>query len=190
MDSSHLPRRLRMREAFWFPVSTSQARKDILVGGLLVIFLLIIGWILNLGSRPNVVGRFYRNEQPVFRGFAPIGYTFKRGCISFLTISLYLAPSALFAACAFLLKLGNFEKLHYVSAVLSATAFVLGVFTLPGGMTVYACVLGRMKWSHPIASSEATGASATWLLTGQLNSFKCFFGRQQSLQPVSVTSAA
>jgi hypothetical protein len=139
MNSSHLPQQLRINEAFWFPVSTSQARKDIFVGGLLFMFLLIIGWILNLGNRLNVVGRFYRNEQPVFRGFSPFGYTFRRGCISFLAISLYLTPSAVFACFALFLKFNDFEKLHFVAAFLSAIGFILGVFALPGGMTVYAC---------------------------------------------------
>lgn len=49
---------------------------------------------------------------------------------------------------------------------------------------------GRMKWSHPVASFGATGASATCFLTGQLNSFKRFSWRQQRLQPVSIASAA
>lgn len=170
MKLNHLPQRLQMREAFWFPLSTSRARSDILVGGLLVMFLLIIGWIFNLGNRLNVVGRFYRNEKPIFRGFAPLGYTFTRGCISFLAISIYLAPFAVFGGCSFLLKLKGFEFFHLLFALFSIVAFVLGVFTLPGGMTVYACendlsVLKNPRRAFSRAWSKRRTYGYAWLIS-------------------------
>jgi hypothetical protein len=136
--TSLLPARLTLRNAFLFPVQTPDGRRDIWIGGLLILSLWPIGWVLNLGNRLNVVSRLYRGEVPTFTGFRPLAYTFRRGCISFATISAYLAPSVITGALAVYLKLHGVEGVHYVFAVLSAILFVLGVFTLPGCMTVYA----------------------------------------------------
>src|SRR3954471_366132 len=95
--AAHLPARLTLADAFRFPLASKEARTDLLIGGSLLICLFVIGWILNLGNRLNVVSRLSAGERPYFRGFKPWGYTFVRGCISFATISSYLAPSA---ACA------------------------------------------------------------------------------------------
>ncbi len=139
MRPNRLPRELTWSDAFRFPVSTPQARRDIITGGLIVVVFLLVGWILNLGNRLNVVARLYRGEEPVFRGFSPWVHTFRRGCVSFAAIALYLSPSALFAAIAILLKTHGMELPHWPFALASALAFGLAVFTLPGGMTVYAC---------------------------------------------------
>jgi hypothetical protein len=135
---ANLPSRLTWRQAFAFPIETPEARRDVWIGGLLILCLWPIGWILNLGNRLNVVHRFYRGEAPIFRGFRPFTHTFYRGCISFATISSYLAPAVATGAVAVYLKLHGDEAVHYVFAGLSALFFVLGVFTLPGCMTVYA----------------------------------------------------
>jgi hypothetical protein len=88
VPATHLPERLTVRDAFLFPVATKEGRRDVLIGGLLL-GLLLIGWILNLGNRLNVVSRLSADDRPYVRGFRPFGYTFRRGCISFATISSY-----------------------------------------------------------------------------------------------------
>jgi hypothetical protein len=137
-QGNHLPSELKVMDAFRFPIATKEARKDVLIGGCLIIFLLLIGWILNLGNRLNVVSRFSADDRPYFRGFKPWGYTFKRGCFSFLAISSYLAPAAILGLAAFLCRQNDIPAGHYLFAGLSAFAFCLAVFTLPGCMTVYA----------------------------------------------------
>ena len=134
----HLPSELRLADAFRFPVATKEARKDVLIGGCLIMFLLLVGWILNLGNRLNVVSRLSADDPPYFRGFRPWGDTFKRGCISFATISSYLAPAAILGLLAFWYRQRGVQPAHYSFAALSGVAFCLGVFTLPGCMTVYA----------------------------------------------------
>jgi hypothetical protein len=134
----HLPSELTLADAFRFPIATKEARRDVLIGGCLIIFLLFVGWILNLGNRLNVVSRLSADDRPYFRGFRPWGHTFKRGCISFVTISSYLAPAAVFGLLAFWCRQHDIQPAHYSFAVLSGLAFCLGVFTLPGCMTVYA----------------------------------------------------
>ena len=138
MRGATLPTRLTWRRAFAFPIETPEGRRDLWIGGLLILCLWPVGWILNLGNRLNVVHRLYRGDVPVFRGFRPFANTFRRGCISFATISSYLAPAVMTGAVAVYLKLHGEEAVHTVFAGLSALLFVLGVFTLPGCMTVYA----------------------------------------------------
>lgn len=137
---SHLPRQLTYSDSFRFPIGTPEARRDVLIGGLAVIFLLVIGWILNLGARLDVVQRLYHDDRPYFRGFKPWRRTFRRGCISAATIFCYLSPFLLFTALAYLGYRRQWSDVAVAGLVGAAiVAFVLGVFTLPGCMTVYAC---------------------------------------------------
>jgi len=136
----------------------------VLIGGCLILCLLLIGWILNLGNRLNVVSRFSADERPYFRGFSPWRYTFKRGCISFATISSYLAPAALFGLLAFWCRQSDIQLGHYLFAALSALAFALGVFTLPGCMTVYAVEGDPQVLRQPVvAFSRAWAHRKTYL---------------------------
>src|SRR3954466_299946 len=68
--------RPRFRECLMFPIATPEARRDLLVGGT-VMFTLLIGWILNLGHRLDVVHRLCHGDRPYHRGFAPWGRTFR-----------------------------------------------------------------------------------------------------------------
>jgi len=136
---SELPVRLDWRTAFLFPIATPDGRRDVLIGGTLILLLWPVGWVLNLGNRLNVVARLHAGEAPYFTGFRPWRSTLVRGCVSASAIATYLSPAAALGALA-----------HYESAngghpatvaaigVASAAAFVLAVFTLPGCMTVYA----------------------------------------------------
>jgi hypothetical protein len=122
------------RECFLFPLSTPQARQDVLVGGLLLCTLLP-GWILNLGHRLDVVYRVHREEAPYFRGFAPWGKTFARGLTAALAIAVYLSPSGLLGASALALYRAGHVKGAAIGGVAAACAFVLAIYVLPGGMT-------------------------------------------------------
>lgn len=134
-----------------FPIETPEARRDIVLGGLAVVFLLVFGWILNLGARLDVVQRLYTGERPYFRGMKPLRHTFRRGCISATTIFAYLAPANVCFAAGYWAAMGGEWRLASAWSDLQATPlaialsvagllfFVLGVFTLPGCMTVYAC---------------------------------------------------
>jgi hypothetical protein len=150
VPATHLPERLTVRDAFLFPVATKEARRDVLIGGLLLA-LLLIGWILNLGNRLNVVSRLSADDRPYFRGFRPWGHTFRRGCLSFATISSYLAPAVVLA----ILSVSFFptgSPARVVCGTLAIAAFCLGVFTLPGCMTVYAVEGDPSVLRRPVAA--------------------------------------
>ena len=115
------------QESFRFPLSTLQARRDLIVGGTLLI-LLPIGWILNMGHRLDVVYRIYHDEPPYYQGFTPYRKTFLRGLKATLAIIIYLSPSAI---CAFLAKSYDFMPLWGATGFL----FLLAIYVLPGGMT-------------------------------------------------------
>jgi hypothetical protein len=133
------PRHLHWKNAFLFPIETPEARRDVLIGGTLILFLWPIGWVLNLGNRLNVVARLHAGQSPYFTGFRPWRRTLRRGCVSAAAIAAYLSPAA---------ALGAFAYVAYAKAAApllvaplgaaSAATFVLAVFTLPGCMTVYA----------------------------------------------------
>lgn len=122
-----------------------------ILGGLAVIFLLPIGWILNLGARLDVVHRFYTEDKPYFRAFKPLKQTFLRGCVSATTIFCYLFPANVFFTTAFLLNFYDQSPLYVsISSVFGLLLFILGVYTLPGCMTVYACELDPDVLKDPV----------------------------------------
>jgi hypothetical protein len=135
-----LPEQLTFRASFLFPINSPEARKDIIIGGFAVMLLLPLGWILNLGARLDVVQRLYSGNTPYFRGMKPWKRTFMRGCISATAIFCYLAPANFCFSLSFLLAYRfSFYEGAMTSALLGLFFFLIGVFTLPGCMTVYAC---------------------------------------------------
>jgi len=122
------------RECLTFPIATPEARRDLLVGGT-VMFTLLIGWILNLGHRLDVVHRLCHGDRPYHRGFAPWGRTFVRGLKAFTAIATYLCPAALFGTSAFLLGRAGAAFTSTACWIVGALFFVWGVYSLPGGMT-------------------------------------------------------
>ena len=170
-SGSGLPNHLTWRDAFRFPVATPEGRHDVVIGGLAVIFLLPIGWILNLGARLDVVQRLFNNDPPYFRGFKPWRWTFRRGCVSAATIFCYLSPAILSSTAAwYAYHIGSSRWILGGLITIAVGAFVLGVFTLPGCMTVYACEKDPQVLWHPgRAFSRARQAGAiyrkAWLVS-------------------------
>ena len=96
------------------------------MGGTLL-FLLPVGWVLNLGHRLDVVYRIYHQKDPIFTGFSPWVPCFVRGLKATTAIVVYLSTSVVFAIAAY-----QFMPWLWWPA---GVAFVLGVYILPGGMT-------------------------------------------------------
>ena len=119
---------------FRFPVATPDARRDLLLGGTLLL-LTLPGWILNMGHRLEVVHHVWRDEPPYFRGFAPWGFTFRRGLVALVAITVYLAPSFVAGVIAWSSWPGMFAD---VATIVAGVLFVVGVYVLPGGMTTNA----------------------------------------------------
>lgn len=150
MMENKLPSNLSWKDSFLFPVSTPDGRIDILIGGLLILFLWPLGWVLNLGHRLEVVARLYRGETPCFLHFQPWRRVLKRGSIAALTILGYLSPAILLSLLAWALwsAAGGFVPL--LIAGLALAAFCLAVFTLPGCMTIYATLQDASVLVQPV----------------------------------------
>ena len=137
--ASALPNQLDWKTAFVFPVATPDGRKDVLIGGTLILFLWPIGWVLNLGNRLNVVARLHAGQSPYFTGFRPWASTLRRGCVSATAIATYLSPAVAFGALAYFARVrGASPSTTGALGLVTAVMFALAVFTLPGCMTVYA----------------------------------------------------
>jgi hypothetical protein len=133
------PRHLHWKDAFLFPLETPEARRDVLIGGTLILLLWPIGWVLNLGNRLNVVARLHSGRSPYFTGFRPWTSTLLRGCISATAIAAYLSPAIVLGVLAYYTySKGTAALMATGFGIAGATLFVLAVFTLPGCMTVYA----------------------------------------------------
>jgi hypothetical protein len=135
-----------LRECFAFPLSSPEARRDVLTGGALL-FLPLIGWVLNLGHRLEVVRRVYHHDPPYYRGFAPWGRTLLRGAKAFTAIVVYLSPAAAAAGLAALAWRGEARGLAAGAGAVALGCFALGVFSLPGGMT-YNAVTGDIRYLY------------------------------------------
>jgi len=149
------------RECFSFPLSTPEARRDVWTGGLVLLALLPIGWVLNLGHRLDVVYRVCHREPPYFRGFAPWTATFRRGLTAFVAIALYLSPSIAFAAATHLFAAegqgidaavsnpGSWSPgaASIACAVASLATFAIAIYALPGGMT-YNAAYGDISYLY------------------------------------------
>src|SRR5689334_14089872 len=155
---TEFPRHLHWKDAFLFPVETPEARRDVLIGGTLILFLWPIGWVLNLGNRLNVVARLHGGRSPYFTGFRPWTSTLVRGCISATAITAYLSPSIVLGSLAYYAY--SKDAAHVVVAAIgiaSAVAFVLALFTLPGCMTVYA-----VEGDAAVLRNPATAFRRAW----------------------------
>jgi len=88
----------------------------------------VIGWVLNMGHRLNVVYRLYHNETQVFHGFKPWGETFIRGLRATSAILCYLTP-------AIIMALWAWQSTAIALWVIASVLFLLAIYVLPGGMT-------------------------------------------------------
>ncbi len=163
------PPKISLRECFAFPVRTPEGRRDILIGGTLLL-LPLVGWILNLGHRLGVVHRLHHDQQPIFHGFSPYGRTFVQGLKAASAIVIYLLPSVLLATLSYRLYLAGISQLAALSASLCFLAFALGIFSLPGGMT-YNAVYGDISYLYrpdrAFARARAGGRAYlhAWMIT-------------------------
>jgi hypothetical protein len=128
-----------LKECFRFPLSSAEARADLMTGGS-VLFIPLIGWILNLGHRLNVVHRMSKDEANPFHGFKPWNATFMRGLKAATAITCYLSPSIV---CALLARQFHIFELWYATALL----FGLAIYSLPGGMT-YNAVYDDLRYLY------------------------------------------
>ena len=136
-----LSNRLRMRTAFLFPLQSTVARKEVLIGAA---WLLVpgIGWILNMGHRIMMTHRM-QNGEPAWPAWRDYPLLFKHGLIAFVGMVEYHAPAVL---CEWLALRYQSVGLH----VLAAGLWILGTIAVPGYMTHYCHKFDPMEVFNPI----------------------------------------
>ena len=182
------PKLVCFKTAFLFPLQNKEACRDVLHGGLLLLVCWPFGWILNMGHRLGTVRRLYHQDTPYFRGFMPLDITFSRGLTALKTILLYTLPG-LIITCGGLIT-SIWQSLSFYSIALASFGILLlglGVFTLPGCMTVYAVEGDPTVLKRPIQAfkracknwktyQKAWGISLTAIALSFIGLFPVFVG--------------
>lgn len=119
---------LTLRSAFLFPLQHAAARREVALGGLLLL-LPFIGWLLNMGHRIAMVHAMHRGRSP-WPAWRCWGSLLNHGLVTWLGMVLYYAPAVALGGWAW--RWGSWA-LGAVAAVL----FVLATLAIPGYMTHY-----------------------------------------------------
>ena len=131
MSSNHsvnLQTPLSFATAFRFPLQTSQSRKEVIIGGLLLL-LPIIGWILNMGHRIMMVHQMQHGKSawPAWKDYPVL---FRHGLITFLGMVEYHLPAVVVEYFAWRNEL---LILHIIAGIL----WVVATVAVPGYMSHY-----------------------------------------------------
>ncbi len=119
---------LSWRTAFRFPLQDAQSRREVLVGGLLLL-LPLIGWLLNMGHRIALVHAMQEGRRP-WPAWQDGGALLKHGVITWLGMLYYYTPGLALLAWAW--SAGS-PPLAAVGGLL----LVLATLAIPGYMTHY-----------------------------------------------------
>lgn len=138
---------LTISNAFRFPLQNRQAVRDLVLGSL-ILFIPVLGFMLNMGYRLHLVHNLQQSKEP-WPGWKQPGQLLQHGAIASIAITAYHIPAFLFLSAWWLLDT-NWLLLPSIMLWLIAT------FSLPGFMTFY-CVSfdAREVWNPVRALSRA-----------------------------------
>jgi hypothetical protein len=151
---------LSFRSAFSFPLQSSQARREILIGGLLLL-IPFIGWMLNMGHRIMMVHRMQhgRDAWPAWTDWKAL---LRHGAITFAGMIYYYSPGAVLAAIAYWQGL---RWLYPIAGVLLLSATI----AIPGYMSHYCRVFDVREIFNPVRAlgrvvQGGTGYFRAWAI--------------------------
>ena len=119
---------LSLRNSFRYPLQSPQARREVVIGALWL-FVPLVGWVLNMGHRIQMVHNMHHGREP-WPAWTGYGRLFKSGLITLAGMAYYYAPGLALAAAAYFLG----RPLLYWIAVPLVVAANLAI---PGYMTFY-----------------------------------------------------
>lgn len=131
---------LDLRSSFAFPLQSARSRREVLIGGALLL-VPFVGWLLNMGHRVMMVHRMLRGEPawPSWRGF---GELLRHGLVTFGGMVMYYAPGAALLAAA---RLADLPGLAIAGGVL----LLLATIAIPGYMTHYCVAFDAAEIYNP-----------------------------------------
>lgn len=146
---------LSFRNSFRFPLQTNLARKELVWGAVLVL-VPVIGWLLNMGHRIEMVHNMHHGREawPAWRNYPRL---FKSGLVTFLGMLYYYAPGFLIAYLGRALRL---PLLYFVAGVLIVAATI----AIPGYMTHYCHTYDAREIFNPMRALRRVfeGGWAYW----------------------------
>jgi len=146
---------LGLRAAFWFPLQSPLARREVLLGAL---WLLVpgVGWLLNMGHRIHMVHRMQhgQNAWPAWTDYPSL---LRHGTLTFLGMVYYHAPAV---ACSWWAVRADLPWLHGVGAGL----WILATVAVPGYMSHYCRAFDWREIFDPFRALRrvAQGGAAYW----------------------------
>jgi hypothetical protein len=119
---------LTFRNSFLFPLQNSLARRDVLLGAVLVLVPLL-GWLLNMGHRVEMVHKMH-NGQGAWPSWNNYGRLLKSGTATFLGMIYYYLPGAILAAV-------SLDRHWKWAGIVATCLLLLATIAIPGYMTHY-----------------------------------------------------
>jgi hypothetical protein len=122
----HTP--LSLNTSFRFPLQSAVARREVLIGGLLLL-VPVVGWLLNMGHRIQMVHNMMhgRSAWPAWVNYPQL---IRHGLVTFAGMAYYYLPAA---ACGFVFYRGG----GWIALGAAVVLFVLATLAIPGYMTHY-----------------------------------------------------
>jgi hypothetical protein len=120
---------LSFRTSFGFPLQSALARREVLIGALLLVFLPGVGWLLNMGHRIQMVHRMQQG-LPAWPAWTDWLALLRHGFVTLLGMIYWHLPGALTIAIGV-----HFDR--PVVVILGALFFLCGTVAVPGYMTHY-----------------------------------------------------
>jgi hypothetical protein len=146
---------LSIRAAFMFPLQNALARREVFIGALLL-FVPVIGWILNMGHRIAMVHNM-QHGQTAWPSWTNYPQLFRHGFITLLGMIEYHAPAIVVELIAW--KTGIFW-LHIVAAAL----WIVATVAVPGYMSHYCVAFDSAEVFNPFRAMRRVfeGGRAYW----------------------------
>jgi hypothetical protein len=133
---------LSLSASFRFPLQSAIARREVLIGALVLALLPGVGWVLNMGHRIRMVHRM-QHGLPAWPAWNDWGGLFRDGMITLLGMVYWHAPGAA------LLAFASWRDSPAL-ALLGALLFLAGTIAVPGYMTHYCVVRDSREVFSPL----------------------------------------
>ncbi|QDU54187.1 DUF4013 domain-containing protein [Aeoliella mucimassa] len=132
---------LGWKQAFWFPVQNRLARREVLIGGLLLL-IPIVGWILNMGHRIEMTHRM-QHGQPAWPAWTNYRQLWKDGCPTLLGMIEYHAPAVVVGFAGWYFQLVALQ-------CLASVLWIVATMAVPGYMTHYCYARDPQEIFNPL----------------------------------------
>jgi hypothetical protein len=149
---------LRLKDAFRFPLQSARARREVLIGAMMLVLLPGIGWLMNMGHRIRMVHRMQHGEPawPAWEDWFDVDLLV-HGSVTFLGMLYYYTPGLGLIALGWSLD-------STVLLIAGGAALVLATIAIPGFMSHYCVNFDLSEIFNPARAlgRVVEGGSAYW----------------------------